>query len=199
LPLKDWIVWVMGAETKDAKESVAESRRVDALKYLSSAHRSQFDIRQKLEWRVVFTAFTFYILVPSAVYADRISIPRELWCWVVLVYLAFWWIIFSFLKRLQESHNVNKAAAELAEDHLWKSVGLEPSDIFVRQKLENRRHDYVWKRAREFFVLQVLMLTFFALISCISVTFLAESIRPGNAKQTSGADRQPAKDSATAR
>jgi hypothetical protein len=122
-----------GAMRIDQKASpvtdAGAAERIDTLKHLSTIHRGQFDIRQKLEWRVIFTALTFYIVIPVGVNTYKIRLPTE-WCWVL--YSVFTLIILSFLWRIQRAHRINKIAAESAEDLLWESVGKSPADIFQR-------------------------------------------------------------------
>src|SRR5262249_2600447 len=137
----------------------------------STIHRGQFDIRQKLEWRVIFTALTFYIVIPVGVNANKIRLPTE-WYWVLVLYSVFTLIILSFLWRIQTAHRINKYAAESAEDLLWERVGKSPADIFQRPAHPGRS-SYIFRRALPFFMAQLLMLLFFAVISFLAVTFWA--------------------------
>jgi len=146
--------------------------RTDILKHLSTIHRGQFDIRQKLEWRVIFTALTFYIVIPVGVNTYKIRLPTE-WWWVLIIYSVFTLIILSFLWRIQKAHRINKCAAESAEDLLWERVGKSPADIFQRSGHPEIRSSYIFRRALPFFMAQVLMLLFFATISFFAVTFWA--------------------------
>jgi hypothetical protein len=172
--LRRWIDRLIVNGVTNRKDSEIETRRVETLRYLSNIHRSQIDVRQKLEWRVVFTALTFYVLVPVGVNTKQIFLPKEWWL-IGLLYLAFSSIIYCFLSRIQKSHNSNKAVGEFAEDLLWKSIDQNPSEIFRRPKLGRAdRVDYIRRRARPYFFLQISMLMFFALMSFLMSTFWAK-------------------------
>jgi hypothetical protein len=166
------------------------AERIDVLKYLSTVHRGQFDIRQKLEWRVIFTALTFYIVIPVGVTTNNINLPTE---WSRVLYIIFTVIILSFLWRIQKAHRTNKHAAEMAEDLMWESVGKNPDDIFQRSALRDSkdRSKYIFRRASLFFVYQVLMLLFFAVISFLAVTVWATKHDP--ASQNKAVTIEPSK------
>jgi hypothetical protein len=90
--LSRWIDSLIANGVTHREDSGTETRRIDTLKYLSDIHRSQIDSRQKLEWRVFFTALTFYVLVPVAVNTKGIGLPKEWWLsWVIrsALHLAF--------------------------------------------------------------------------------------------------------------
>jgi HD superfamily phosphohydrolase len=166
--LRRWIDRLIANGVTNREDSGTETRRIDTLKYLSNIQRSQIDARQKLEWRVFFTALTFYVLVPVAVNTKGIVLPKEWWL-VAALYVVFTSTIVFFLWRIQNSHNSNKYAGELAEDLLWKSIGQCPSAIFNR-KLGVDRMDYIRRRARVYFGLQILMLIVFAVVSFFTAT-----------------------------
>src|SRR5262245_61154363 len=111
--------WIFSSSPpKRNPNSKENAERIDILKHLSSIHRSQVDMRQQLEWRVIFTALSFYVLVPVAIASKQISLQNNRW-FILLLYLLFTSCILFFLGRIQKAHNQNKVAAEMAEDILW--------------------------------------------------------------------------------
>src|ERR1043166_5448868 len=156
-----------GTPVKSGHDSEKNETEIDILKHLSSIHRSQFDIRQKLEWKVIFTALTFYVLVPVGVTSKNIHLKND-WWFLLVLYGLFTGIILLFLSRIQTAHNQNKRAAELAEDILWKTINQNPGEIFDRGDLSNRAA-YIRSRASIFFWLQCLIIALFAVTSYLSI------------------------------
>ena len=178
--------WIFSSSPPKCNPDFEENaERIDVLKHLSSIHRSQLDIRQKLEWRVIFTALTFYVLVPVAITSKQIQ-PQSRW-WFILLYLSFTGSILFFLYRIQKAHNQNKVAAELAEELLWNMTVRNPSEISARPRFGSRAAS-IGSRASIFFWLQCVILVLFATVSCFSLVAWTSEATPathGGVMQTS--------------
>jgi len=92
--------------------------RLEALKFISQVHRSQFNERRRYEWKIVFTSLTFYVLCVAATYGGWVSIPSnwefKLGIWIMFLALAV--AVATFLSSLHTANNMNKTFAQRAED-----------------------------------------------------------------------------------
>jgi hypothetical protein len=170
--------WIFSSSPpKCAANSKENAERIDILKHLSSIHRSQFDIRQKLEWRIIFTALSFYVLVPVAITSKQIHLQSD-WWFILPLYLLFTGSILFFLTRIQKAHNQNKLAAEMAEDILWNMTEQNPIEIFARPRLRSRAA-YIRNQASIFFWLQCVIIGLFATVSYFSIATGYPEFTPG--------------------
>ncbi|MCK4698204.1 MAG: hypothetical protein KAT53_07875 [Dehalococcoidia bacterium] len=91
--------------------------KLECLKFISQIHRSQFDERRRYEWKIVFTALTFYVLCVAAIYGGNITLPSG-WISTVVVWglsIGLAVSIATFLASLHTANNKNKTFAENAE------------------------------------------------------------------------------------
>ena len=121
----------MAAGYKDelSTDAGAIERRIDTLKHLSNVQRSQFEIRQRLEWRIVFTALTFYVGAALTKIPVGLKLDPPI---VQAVYLIFTTVILVHLFLIHRNHHINKGAAHKAENVLWEMVGHNPGTLFKR-------------------------------------------------------------------
>jgi len=145
----------MEADQNNNQEDIADlSKRIDVLKHLSQIHRWQFDIRQKLEWRIVFTALAFY--VAAAVTEIKLSLNP---CWVTSIYVIFTSVILIYLWIIHKNHGISKHAAHVAENTLWDLAGKDHEKVF--------RKTFRWNWW--YFIGQVIVLSIFAVSSFVIV------------------------------
>src|SRR5215831_9194487 len=179
--------WIFSSSrSKCNPDSKRNAERIDVLKHLSSIHRSQLDEHQKLEWRVIFTALSFYVLVPVAFKSKPIQLQNS-WWFILLLYLLFTTSILFFLYRILKAHNQDKAAADLADDLLWNMTEQNPSEIFARPRFGNRAA-YIRSGASIFFWLQCVIIVLFGTVSCFSAVIWTSKVTPatnGGLMQTS--------------
>ena len=152
------------------KRNATLSEQIDVLKHLSLIQRSQFEIRQRLEWRIVFIALGFYVV------AAVTEIPAGLnLYWVRITYIVFTIVILLYLGIIHKNHSINKKAAHVAEDVLWGIVRKEPRVIF---RTSLRWHGW-------YFLGQIIVLTIFALSSFIILQekISADTVRESSVKK----------------
>jgi hypothetical protein len=63
--------------------------KTDILKSLADSHRSQFDQRRTIEWRIIFATLGFYRGTTAAVLAKDISLPITWYTFISYIALAF--------------------------------------------------------------------------------------------------------------
>jgi hypothetical protein len=104
---------------------------MEGLKYLAASHRSQFDERRRIEWRVIFAALSFYVGTTSAVLAKGIKVPVNKLS--ICGYLLVAVLTASYLAFIHMANNMNKSIAENAEDAIAVLLGhtkKAPQDLF---------------------------------------------------------------------
>jgi hypothetical protein len=106
--------------------------KLDCLKYISQIHRSQFDERRKIEFKILFSTLSFYILSVAAIYGGKVQLPSN-WMfifaiWVVLSGVAV--ITVIYLLSIHKACNMNKTFAENAEHAIDDLIqGNEPTTL----------------------------------------------------------------------
>lgn len=108
-----------------------DATRTEVLIYLSKVHREQFDIRQKVEWKVLFTAISVCGFAIVGVYKAPSPHPIAL-----LLVPIFYWVfsrsLYRWLLRVHMNHLVSKNAAHRAENELYRMVGVESAELFQK-------------------------------------------------------------------
>lgn len=101
-----------------------EKEKLDCLKFIAQIHRSQFDERRRIEWRIVFTTLTFYVLIVAAKYGGDYTLPSGSGykCMVRILLTGLLLIAAVFLGYVHLANNKNKSLAENAEDAMIDSL-----------------------------------------------------------------------------
>lgn len=126
-------------------DSVADDK-IEALRCISNIHRAQFDLRQKVEWRVLITALTIY--VGAAIGVDRLSHPHVISLFFVYAgYVIFTVTVLAWLLQVHMNHAINKHVAEAAEDKLLLEADFTPKSFFG----DKNQKPCITERAKAFF------------------------------------------------
>ena len=95
----------------------------DTLKYLSSTHRSEFQNRKKLEWRVLFAVTTSFAVAAAGVWSSNTTLDQgsigkmpTVLVWIAFIIIALLTCVLLYCLHL--AHEINKAAAHKTELHL---------------------------------------------------------------------------------
>ena len=114
--------------------------KIDALKFLSETHRSQFNERRKYEWNIIFTTLTFYVLCVPAVFAIPIHLLGALFAItsvvILIVFIILDWTIINFLQNLHTANNINKEIAQIAEDKILELIAKDRTDEDIFQDIK---------------------------------------------------------------
>ncbi len=148
---------------------MVNANKVDALVHFATIQRSQFDIRQKLEWRVIFSAFTFYLVSVYGVYTLPNFISPLDYNWIGYAYFIFTIILFLFLLFIHRGHVINKKAAEWSEHAFMELAGFGRSRLLFSSTWLDNAVNWPW-RGTGIFILEILFIGFFSILSWLLVT-----------------------------
>jgi len=125
-----------------AEESKRKDDAQEDLHHISTTHRKEFQERRKIEWKVLTGTLSFYVLVVSAAYAGRFTLPGN---WLVVALIAVASFLFagaatSYLGRIHEANSFNKLIAEAAENEIIRRGHLSSVKEAVDKAKREGRH-----------------------------------------------------------
>jgi hypothetical protein len=102
-----------------------DQQLVDTLKAISSIHRSQFDQRRRIEWRVFVSTLGVYAAIIGASLTGDVELPHACWfrcaTWIALLGLSL--IAIFGLRAMNKANETNKRFAHVAENVLMRLSG----------------------------------------------------------------------------
>jgi hypothetical protein len=141
-------------------------KQLDALKFLSESHRSLHEKRQKYEWKIIFSALTFFVSSVVAVYSQKISLPGNnfirMLIWVLFPSFAF--VTIGFLRYIHTANGRNKSFAEDVERNIRAMVNQKPIEN-IEFSIDKFRKTY-WA-----FYWQAFFIALLAIMAAIFLTF----------------------------
>ncbi len=121
--------------------------KIETLKSLAQTHRELFAERVKIEYRIIFTTLTFFVLCIAGKYEFEIELVGtvlDIVIWVFFISLAS--VVTIYLNRLCFSNDLNLKIAENAENTIGKILDGTPPDKltpFEKDKDEEEK-EYRW-------------------------------------------------------
>jgi len=106
--------------------------KIEALQFLATIHRSEFENRRKVEWRAITLCFTFYVLALALRYKTGFTAPLWLRVLCGCGFVAVGLVTIAFSLHIHRSHTANKGIAQNAEHAILKLVnGNDPEEIYL--------------------------------------------------------------------
>jgi len=117
--------------------------KVQALQKCADRHRYVHDARQKVEYKVLITALTFYVGATWAIGKHDVDMQEWAKIGVTLAFFALAVVTSFLLKRLHFSNRVNISISENCEAEIINLLQLSRNPIpekFQKRDYDNPRH-----------------------------------------------------------
>jgi len=156
-----------------------KDKQVEALKYLSQAHRAQFRERSRIEWRCVFTAISFFVLSVVAICKGDINFgkhPETILLILLASFIILAIIVIIYLAHINIAHNKDKELAERAEDAIRSIVQGEddlPQNLLKFEKYWVSRVTLCSGKGKWGWLWESITISLFAIVS-ISLIFFKQ-------------------------
>ncbi|MCJ7645903.1 hypothetical protein MUO65_03225 [bacterium] len=102
------------------KVNMEPKDKLESLKFIAQAHRSEFQERRKHEWKIFFSASGLYIISVATIYGGKVELVDnskfEMIIWMLFPFLAV--VTTIFLGYIHMANNKNKTFAENAERYI---------------------------------------------------------------------------------
>lgn len=120
---------------------------VDRLENISNVHRSLFNERRNIEWKIVFTILAFYFGIITAKLTQKITkqiLINDFQFDVLIVLFMLIAIVTAFyLRDIHKANYKNKLIAQKAENAIIKILQNEEYDLKIFPPKMERRRNYV--------------------------------------------------------
>lgn len=93
-----------------------DREKIEVLQFIATQHRTEFENRRKVEWRVVILCLTFYVVALAMKLRPGSEIPNISWLVVMLGFLSIALVTVIFSLHIHRAHAINKEFAERAEN-----------------------------------------------------------------------------------
>jgi uncharacterized membrane protein YfhO len=145
------------------KTNTTQDDRIRVLTFLSETHRAEAWHRSAIEWKVVFSTLSLFVLISSAVLSERIKPLSECNKFIVAIFFTVIAIVaVVYLHKLHSRSHRNKRTAEKAEAELVDLIESNCLSLYDPESIGNQRS--LW--AHWF---QALIILFFAMAGCATV------------------------------
>lgn len=127
---------------------VTNAQLIKVLIHLASSHREQFEQRRRYEWRIIFTALSFYVATAAAFLGGDLDLQGWRFLIVGVAYLLLAIFTCIYLAFIHMAHNMNKSIAEYAEDTLMElALGGQPQGVKkINDIIQTSRHWVSWRK-----------------------------------------------------
>lgn len=153
---------------------VENSERLDGLKHISQTHRSQFDERRRMEWKLVFAVIAFFLGIITTNLSDKIIsgndsflINQELHFNLVIIFFVIVALSIIYLLCIHSANYKNKKIAEDAENAISDIVNGEedinfnmPCERTFWEKIKDLKYGLNWS-----WFFQMMILFFICLVA----------------------------------